>query len=815
MSIGDNIDTLSHGGVDKNPNGQWIWLPDVAGYKENKNCYVYFRRKFQAQGKLEIKIAAETYYHLYVDGKLKRYGTTVSDPSYKTYDVHCIDVAEGEHVVGVLIHYLGEICAVAKKSRPALHIRICNMGMEIVSDNTWKTLPCLAYSQNLPVMMSHFGYYEVCDYSKLLDGWSDVKFDDSSWHNAGIIENAEEYWPRLIQRKIPNLQVVSRPYKNIVCSGRYFDSAPNKSADISVAVEMANKTRKVEARSIERLPISLGANGKNEFAVIDFGREVSGYIKLVFSNSANRRKVDVGYDEILDGDFPSPRRTYVHFADRFFITPGVCEVKTYSPRGFRYIIIDIEGEKDGVRLEQVEIDERRYPAEKQSTFECSDDGLNKLYDAGILTTQLCMHDTYVDCPSRERVAWMDFAIQGICSAYCMGDTRLWRHCLYLFAQDTCSTGGILNGAVKGYVPSDNDPIIQSYMMYYVISLTDYLLFTKDIDTCTDLFPVAMRQVEILEQFTNGEGLLNDDCSWPNTWKTFLDWSAMDVCGISAASNAIYIRMLKSFLKLAKWLNKSDIVNNMDCKLEKLIKNYKKTFWCGQDGLFVDAIQSDGISPVRSQLTNSLVVWAGITDQEENSSILSKITDKKKLLLRTKGDYRLKNNFKCQTGGIVQIGTPAMAYFLASGLFKNNMSSAAVRYIKDNWLPIENNGTFAEHFEYDTNTSFCHGWGSGVSVLLLRYILGVKPLSPGWEKVVILPHTDGLKWAKGNIVTSLGDIVVEWEKNQGGLKVNISKPDGMQVVSSPQDTRHHIKEINDKARIIKNVKVNKVGETVQI
>jgi hypothetical protein len=797
------VDTLSHGSVDKNPNGHWIWIPDIADYKESKNCYVYFRKKFHAQGKLEIKIAAETYYHLYVDGELKEYGTTVSDPSYKTYDVHRMEVAEGEHIVAVLVHYLGEICAVAKKSRPALHVRICSQGREIVSDTTWKTLPCLAYSQNLPVMMSHFGYYEVCDYSKLLDGWSEVNFDDSFWHNAEIIDNAQEYWPRLIQRKIPALQVEPHPYKKIVCRGRYFEGDSQKTKDISVAVEMTNKTRKLETRSIGSLPINLGTNDNNEFAVVDFGREVSGYIRLVFRNSVNRRKVDVGYDEILDGDFPSPRRTYVHFADRFFITSGVCEVKTYSPRGFRYIIIDIEGGKDGVRLEQVEIDERRYPAKKQSAFECSDDGLNKLYDAGILTTQLCMHDTYVDCPSRERVAWMDFAIQGICSAYCMGDTRLWCHCLYLFAQDTCTADGSLNGAIKGYVPSDNDPIIQSFMMHYVISLNDYLLFTKDIDTCRDLFPVAIRQAEILEQFTNGDGLLNGD--WPNAWKTFLDWSAMEACGTSAANNAIYIRMLKSLIKLAKGLNRSDIVHTLDCKIEKLIKSYRKTFWCGHDGLFVDAIQNDGISPVRSQLTNSLAIWAGITNQQENCSILSKIIDNDKLLPRTKGDYRLKDNFKCQTGGIVQIGTPAMAYFLVASLFKNDMSSAAVRYMKDNWLPIEHNGTLAEHFEYDSNTSFCHGWGSGVSVLLSRYVLGVKPVSPGWEKVVVQPHIDGLKWAKGNIVTPLGDIAVEWEKSSGGgIKLNVSQPDGIQVIGDQQVMKHRIKGIGDRSRIIKSM-----------
>ena len=43
-------------------------------------------------------------------------------------------------------------------------------------------------------------------------------------------------------------------------------------------------------------------------------------------------------------------------------------------------------------------------------------------------------------------------------------------------------------------------------------------------------------------------------------------------------------------------------------------------------------------------------------------------------------------------------------------------------------------------------SFCHGWASGPTAWLSRYVLGVRPAAPGFSEVIIEPHLGSLDWA---------------------------------------------------------------------
>ncbi|MCL4552812.1 MAG: family 78 glycoside hydrolase catalytic domain [Candidatus Marsarchaeota archaeon] len=361
-----------------------------------------------------------------------------------------------------------------------------------------------------------------------LDG-SVLEFDDSGWHDAQVLGSAGcEPWLRLIPRDIPHLATDVVVARKIVCRGVFeFSSAQSEDANLTVAVDMASRERQVIGDTALELPLRLG-DARNEFVAVDFGREVTGHVRLKFDGAADGQQIDIGYDEILDQrGLPNPRRTYVHFADRFYLRDGQNQLEVFDGRGFRYLLIDVTAGKGGFRLTGVEIDERTYPVSRVGHFRCSDAALDQLYKISLETTRLCMLDTYVDCPSRERVLWMDSYLEGLCSSYGMGITQLWRKVLYLFAQDTCKTNA-LTGAVKAYAPSDCDTVMQSYMLYYVCSLCDYVLVSGDLSTGGQLFDVLVDQFSILERFADSNGLLGNN--WPS-WSSFIDWSAMDADGL--------------------------------------------------------------------------------------------------------------------------------------------------------------------------------------------------------------------------------------------------------------------------------------------
>jgi len=759
---------------------KWIWLPDAAGF-EWRNSYAYFRKIFTAAGKVTLHISADTWYNVYLDGRLIERGTAPADVNYKTYDTHPLTLDPGQHVLAVLVHHIGQVCATAMRSRPGLFVELqLEDGSRVLSDSTWKTLPATAYRQYLPCMMSHFGFYEVCDGTQIPKGWTELEFDDKAWFFAQEIGPAGcAPWSRMIPRDIPLLATVHIPVQSILCRGSYQPGRiPESEENLSVAVEMAHRARQEQTTTFHQWPLSLAQGKLSEFAVLDFGREITGHVRLFFKPAAVGQKIDIGYDETLDANgLPNPRRTYVHFADRFYLADGQKEVEVYGGRGFRYLLVDVASGKGGLVLTGAEIDERTYPIAHRGEFTCSDSVLNRLYTTGLNTTRLCMLDTYVDCPSRERVMWMDLFPEAHCGSYGFGETRLWRRCLYLFAQNTCRDG-IVAGCVRSFAPCDYDPLLISYVMYYVISLADYVQHSGDLQTAEALFPTAMHQFEVISHFLTTEGLINE--KFPG-WGTFLDWSAMDFGGVSAGNNAIYLLMHRKTAQLARLLNKTEIAQSLESRGDQLAKRFHATFWNKQDGLYIDAITDGRPSPVRSQWVNAMAVLAGVVKGDQARSLLKRVMDPQRVLPRTSGDYRLSPDFKVQTGGIVQIGTPGSGFLLAQALFAAGLDQEAIAYYKEHWTPIIRNSTFMEHFREDANTSYCHGWSAGPVVSFAQYILGVSPHTPGWERITIRPHPGDLTWAAGTIPTPRGEIKVSWKKEKGQIKLFYKVPETIRVV----------------------------------
>jgi alpha-L-rhamnosidase len=67
--------------------------------------------------------------------------------------------------------------------------------------------------------------------------------------------------------------------------------------------------------------------------------------------------------------------------------------------------------------------------------------------------------------------------------------------------------------------------------------------------------------------------------------------------------------------------------------------------------------------------------------------------------------------------------------------------------------------------------------SGPTSGLSKYVLGVRPVSPGYKTWLIEPQPGDLTWAKGRVSTPYGPIKVKWEKTHRGLRLEIEVPSG--------------------------------------
>lgn len=93
------------------------------------------------------------------------------------------------------------------------------------------------------------------------------------------------------------------------------------------------------------------------------------------------------------------------------------------------------------------------------------------------------------------------------------------------------------------------------------------------------------------------------------------------------------------------------------------------------------------------------------------------------------------------------------------------------------------GDFGRYCYTGFRRSLCHGWASGPTSFMSKYILGVYPIESGMKKIRIQPDLGNLQFAKGSFPTPYGKIVIEHTKNDdGSTKTNIlSKPENIEIV----------------------------------
>ncbi len=103
--------------------GAWIWVPESTGYSW-RNSYAFFRKRLSVSGPVCMNIAADTRYEAWVDGRRIGRGTAPSVAAYKAFDTYNLEFEPGEHVLCVVVHHIGEVCATAEESRFAVYGRI-------------------------------------------------------------------------------------------------------------------------------------------------------------------------------------------------------------------------------------------------------------------------------------------------------------------------------------------------------------------------------------------------------------------------------------------------------------------------------------------------------------------------------------------------------------------------------------------------------------------------------------------------------------------------------------------------------------------
>lgn len=785
---------------------KWIWS-DI----EVKSPFqqVAFEKNFKLSSlpnKAEVYVTADTFYRLWINGSFVMHGPARSSARHATVDI--VDIRKylkaGENKVYAKALYGNHMFeALAQAPGFLCEIRLKNAAKSttIASDSSWNACELTAWDRNSPKYAFQRGWVEDIDARK------DVKL---SWKPAIEIGNAGiDPWKIIEARDIPLPSTPKdiKPQK-LVASMRSQTYVPDASSgDIPFAQgsSVLHSDHWVYRLEKEKVDIDTNAvsnanavtqsgkgsailHSENAQAVYDFGASFVGFVGFEVTGKAGQ-VIEVSWNEALSTNDNVPRpgeHDSSILAIRYVLRDGKQTFLTFSPYLVRFIRI-VNRSGGDIELNKLYVKQYCFYAPSgKGDFACSDDSLNAIYETSKLTAKLNTLDAFLDCPSRERGAWLHdgyWTAQAIYAMY--GDTSVNRRMCRQFAQSQDDPHFLgPDGMVPPLYPSSVASwpmIIPAHELFWILQVGLDNKFTGDLSYTRRLLPAVRRMLSAFDDSCNSFGLLEIPFKWQSDvqcWN-FLDWADIKSDGVSVGLNAVYAvaldkaaeleRLVGDPAKAKKYSNRADLIRST---IEK---------YCPGDGYYPDSLSSDGAgnlipSKEMCESTQYFAMWSGISSKERTCKIWA----------------RLRDAFEPTPRSIVQpidgLNRAGFYTFPERLEIAANLGdySAILRDMKSMFLPMINSapGTFWE--TPWANSSLCHGLGSFVAARLIDQTLGINLGLP----IVISPKAvDGLSWCKGYITTPKGKVSAEWKLSADRFVIKSSLPKGESgSVTLPQEAK---------------------------
>jgi hypothetical protein len=271
---------------------------------------------------------------------------------------------------------------------------------------------------------------------------------------------------------------------------------------------------------------------------------------------------------------------------------------------------------------------------------------------------------------------------------------------------------------------------------------------------------ALKPKLLLER-ARGDGLLVSNAAQVKR-DDIVDWPAAERDGyvfkpVNTVVNAFHLRSLTLMADLAEALGKEADAADYRSREAATRKAFQEKLFDAQRGVYRDGEGTDHAS----QHANLFPLAFGMVPEEHRPRVTSWVAER---------------GMACSVYA---------AQYLLEGLFENDAGNAALGLITAagdrSWKHMVESGTTitweAWDQKYKPNQDWNHAWGAAPANLLPRYVLGMKPIAPGWQRVMIRPHTGALKSAEGKIPTPRGPVQVKW-RNDAGFSYAIRLPDGV-------------------------------------
>jgi len=569
-------------------------------------------------------------------------------------------------------------------------------------------------------------------------GWTEQDYDDSDWENAIELDMSAagdtQWWtkpgsdPDIL---IPTLATANFFYGSVPkgCASPFYTAKETEyTVDAEVAEIMGSEyVKRVNTPHLEKIHTQNTIIENNAIQkdngiyidhterftgpdfIVDFGIEVVGYFRLKIK-SEKPTSFRLYYGETMDEAKNEQVReilTNKMLREEYRVFAGEHEFQSRMRVGFRYVRVEFFDSTAPVCASDFSVKTSLYPVSRRGYFQCENERMNALYEAGERTLHYCMQEYLIDAVKRDRFFWIgDARMCALINYYSFADTDLFEFSMREAKKVQLPSGGV--PSVYGLGTS----MLWDYVAWYVIGIYDYYFYTGKTEFVLEFKESIEMAVAFLTSKTNADGLIDVPKNpLGNLWMVQLNTES----GVDPYMNDLYLMSLKTARLCANLAGDRAGEEKYSAMIEKIEAKIK--------ALFVDDYMHKKY------------------DRTEHMQI----------------QYHLgeKDIEAGKTGRMVERLMKYFAVMLDVGATTLNECCFGESYDK----VTEFTGKKPNY------VSWCHGWSAIANVLLPMGIAGIKPCEKGFDRVQIKPDFSVYKTFRCVVPTPNGDIAVKFENGE--------------------------------------------------
>ncbi|MBO4217054.1 MAG: alpha-rhamnosidase [Clostridia bacterium] len=463
----------------------------------------------------------------------------------------------------------------------------------------------------------------------------------------------------------------------------------------------------------------------NGGTLFDFGNEFFG--KLVFENVSSSDGCTAVCGESRE-EASDPENAVVYVK----VKPDGGSYTSESV-AFRYVSVPSSlGKYD------LSADFEYLPVDDVGYFRSDNELINRIWDVADYTLHLNSREGFFDGIKRDRWVWSGDAYQSYSvNYYLMNDRDIVRR-----------TQRILRGTSPMMRHINTIP---DYTFYWISANWEYYYYTGDRDFIKSVYPLMLSAMEFAMGRLDEDGLYEKR---PGDW-VFIDWATTfdRDSGPVCAEQMLLCRAYGCMAKTAELLSDGENAAKFSALEKDLCEKINELYWDDGKHAFADDWKTGNRNVTRH--ANIFALLFGLTSDGRKAEIIENVIKNPDVpAISTPYFEFFELDAMCGIGDVDFMTDMLKSYW--GGMIEKGATTFWESYLPEQ-SRVENYAMYGRPY----GKSLCHAWGSSPIYLIGKYVLGVRPTSPGYAAYEVVPNASAFKRFEGKVPAGNGVVSVSF------------------------------------------------------